>query len=128
MIMIIDDSPTIRRICEVALSRAGYEVQSFSDGIEALRYFCKPESEIPELILLDLAMPKVSGFALLQHFRKKSKLAHVPVVIMSRSAGIVEQIHARILGVKDYLAKPITTTRIVEAARAFGQEVHHVTS
>lgn len=129
MIMVIDDSPTVRKIIEVALNREGYEVELFPDGIEAIRYFCKPEAEIPDLIFLDIAMPKVTGLALLQHFRKKPTLASVPVVIISRSCGILERLYARILGVKAYLPKPFLQQHIVEAARLWtgGGSCHNLT-
>lgn len=126
MIMVIDDSPTVRKIIEVALNREGYEVELFPDGVEAMRYLCRDGAEIPELIFLDLALPKVSGLALLQRFKQKPALASIPIVIISRSCGILDQLYARVLGVKAYLSKPFLQRQIVETAHAFGQEVSHV--
>jgi len=60
-IVVIDDSLTVRKILETCLRRAGYEVESFPDGVEALRWLTKPGSCIPALVLVDLGLPTHPG-------------------------------------------------------------------
>lgn len=62
-VLVIDDSATIRKIVETALGREGYVVKSFPDGVEAMRWLMTPESYIPRLVILDIGLPKMNGYA-----------------------------------------------------------------
>ncbi|SRR6266567_3848135 len=70
-VMVIDDSPTIRKILETCLHRAGYEVKSFQDGIEALHWCGAPEARVPALVLVDVGLPKLDGYDAIRHFKAK---------------------------------------------------------
>lgn len=80
LILLVDDSRFVRMATEKALSRAGYGVVTASDGEEALRV---ASSRIPDLILLDMLLPKLGGVEVLQALRKNHLTASIPVIVLS---------------------------------------------
>jgi CheY-like chemotaxis protein len=79
-ILLADDSRFLRIACERVLIKAGYEVMTASDGDEAVRI---AEQQAPDLILLDMLLPKMSGPDVLRRLRRHSRTAHVPVIVLS---------------------------------------------
>jgi twitching motility two-component system response regulator PilG len=108
LVMIADDSQTVRKIVEVTLRRAGYEVVAMPDGVEALRSLLAPNGRLPDLILLDIEMPHMDGYQLATSIRKRPNLASIPLVMLSRRAGVIDRLKARLAGVRGYLSKPFT--------------------
>jgi twitching motility two-component system response regulator PilG len=115
LVMIADDSQTIRKIVEVVLTREGYDVIAVPDGVEALRYLIAPAARLPDLIVLDIQMPRLDGYELAQRIRRRERppLAHIPIVMLSRRNGIVDRLKARLCGVHAYLSKPFTEQQLV---------------
>ena len=114
-IMVIDDSSTIRKIVEVCLRREGFEVESYPDGVEALRTFTNdPQKRIPDLLVLDIDLPKMNGYNVARYLRTKPQWSQTVIVILSRHTGIIEQLKARLAGTQAYLTKPFTTGMIIE--------------
>src|SRR5579884_3359272 len=112
LIMLADDSPTIRKIVEVVLSREGYEVVTVPDGVEALRYLLTPQARLPDLILLDIEMPRLNGYQVALSLRKRPPLAHIPLVMLSRRSGVVDRLKGRLAGAHVYLTKPFTQQQL----------------
>ena len=79
-ILVAEDDRFLRKAAEMALKRHGHTVLTAADGEEALRM---ARSELPDLILLDLIMPKLNGFDVLQALKKDAPTAHIPVIILS---------------------------------------------
>ena len=79
-ILVAEDDRFLRKAAEMALKRQGYTVLTAADGEEALR---AARTELPDLILLDLIMPKVNGFDVLQALKKEAPTAKIPVIVMS---------------------------------------------
>ncbi|WP_052568517.1 response regulator [Ktedonobacter racemifer] len=113
-ILVIDDSPLIRKILETCLQRAGHQVMSYPDGVEAMRQLLSPQALLPELIFLDIDLPKLNGYEIARKFKAKPALAAIPIVMISRHAGIMDRLKARLAGAKSFLAKPFTTQQILE--------------
>jgi DNA-binding response OmpR family regulator len=118
-VMVIDDSPTVRNILEACLSRAGYHVQSFHDGVEALVWLASPQARLPGLVFLDIALPKMDGFEVAQHFKAKPQLQDTVIVMLSRRDGVFEQLKARLVGAKKYLVKPFRTQEILAVVATY---------
>ena len=112
LIMLADDSPTIRKIVEIVLCREGYEVIAVPDGVEALRYLLAPQARLPDLILLDIEMPRLNGYQVALSLRKRPPLAHIPLVMLSRRAGVVDRLKGRLAGAHVYLTKPFTQQQL----------------
>ncbi len=115
LVMVIDDSPTVRKIVEVSLRREGLEVVSFPDGIEALRAVTNRQLDrVPDLIVLDIDLPKMNGYEIARYLRSKPQWSRTVIVILSRHDGVIDRLKARLAGTQAYLTKPFTTQMIVD--------------
>ena len=118
LVMVIDDSPTIRKILEVTLRREGMEVVSYSDGVEALRAIAtRPYDRLPDLLFLDLELPRMNGFEVARHLRSQPQWNRTAIVVLSRRDGIIDRLKARLAGTQAYLTKPCTRQMIIEVVR-----------
>ncbi|GCE50946.1 chemosensory pili system protein ChpA (sensor histidine kinase/response regulator) [Thermosporothrix hazakensis] len=125
-IVVIDDSPTIRKILEVTLRRAGYPVTTFPDGVLALKTLLnEPVEPIPSLFILDIDLPQMNGFEIARYLKKKPVLSEVPLLFISRHCGVVQRLKARLLGAHSFLTKPFTTTCITATVSTLFQEIHN---
>jgi CheY-like chemotaxis protein len=89
-ILVVDDDPAIRALLSEVLGDEGYKVVSVANGQEAL-YHLHHNGGLPQLILLDLMMPTMNGWAFLSHQQQDAKLAGIPVVVMSAGANVQQQ-------------------------------------
>ncbi len=112
-VMVIEDSPTVRKILEICLRRAGYEVKSFQDGVEALRWLATPAACIPALVLVDLGLPKMDGYDIVRHLKAKPAFERTVFVIVSRRDGVLDRVKGRLAGAHAYLTKPFKTQELV---------------
>jgi CheY-like chemotaxis protein len=108
-VLVVEDDAAVAKYMTFVLEDAGYNVALASNGLDALRYL--ETHPPPSLILLDLIMPIINGWAFRAAQQRDSMFAAIPVVIMS--AGTNDEIHARELGVAAYLAKPMTPDTLV---------------
>jgi len=111
-VMIVDDSPTIRKILGLTLERAGYKVVPEPDGESALERLTQV---VPDVILLDIAMPKVDGYEVCKRIKKDTRVAHVPVVMLSGKDALFDKVKGRMAGAADYLTKPFQTPAVLAA-------------
>ena len=118
-VIVIDDSLVIRKILETCLHRAGYEVKSFEDGVQALLWLNSSEARTPALILIDLGLPKLDGYEVIRLLKAKPALEHTTLVILSRRDGILDRIKGRLVGAKEYLTKPVTTQRVLAVVQTY---------
>jgi twitching motility two-component system response regulator PilG len=115
LVMVIDDSPTVRKIIEVSLKREGFTVASFPDGIEAMRAITTQQLDhIPDLVIIDIDLPKMNGYQLTRYLKSKPAWNNTTIVILSRHSGLVDRLKARLAGAQIYLTKPFTTKTILE--------------
>lgn len=101
-ILLVEDDRFLRRACEASLRQRGFAVAVAPDGEEALR---QVRAEIPDLILLDLLMPKITGIEVLRTLRAEASTREVPVLILSNSSREQDMEEIKSLGVTDYLVK-----------------------
>ena len=114
LVMVIDDSPTVRKILEVSLRREGLEVVSYADGIEALRAVTNRQIDrLPDLVILDIDLPKMNGYEIARYLRTKPQWSRTIIVILSRHDSVIDRLKARLAGTQAYLTKPFTTQTIV---------------
>ncbi|HAN54817.1 MAG TPA: hybrid sensor histidine kinase/response regulator, partial [Betaproteobacteria bacterium] len=103
VVMVVDDSLTVRKITGRMLAREGYQVITAKDGLDALQML---QDSVPDVMLLDIEMPRMDGFELTRTMRADPKLASVPIIMITSRTADKHRDHAFSLGVNDYLGKP----------------------
>jgi len=116
-ILIVEDDQTLVRMYQTKLTLEGFEVEVSFDGkvgLEKLKDFS------PDLILLDLAMPKMDGFEFLEHLSKEEKWKKIPVLILTNLGQEPDVEKAKALGAKDYLIKvDLTPKQVVDKVKQY---------
>lgn len=119
LIMVIDDSITTRKIVEVSLRREGFTVVSFEDGIQALQALTNQElPRIPDLIILDIDLPKINGYDIARYLRSKPAWKKTTIIILSRHDKMFDRFKARLAGANVYLTKPFNAQLFLEVVRS----------
>ncbi|MDD4999618.1 Hpt domain-containing protein [Thiomonas sp.] len=125
LIMVVDDSITVRRVTQRFLQRNGYLVQLAKDGLDALEQL-QQISTLPNVILLDIEMPRMDGFDLTRNIRADSRLQKLPIIMITSRIADKHRNYAAQLGVNHYLGKPYSETELLELIRTFTQSaVNH---
>jgi DNA-binding response OmpR family regulator len=109
LVLVIDDSPTITKVVQLVLTKAGYQVNTAPDGeagLEAVR------AQRPDLILLDFVMPRMNGYQFCRELVADSKLRDIPVVLMSAKGDQVGERFVKVMGIVDYITKPFSPEAI----------------
>jgi CheY-like chemotaxis protein len=113
-VLIVDDQPSIRGVLEVALADAGALVRTAADGPSALRHV---ESGPPELILLDLMMPGMDGWQVIEALNASPQSTGIPVVLETSATDFESFERARKLGVAAFISKPFRLGEVIETCR-----------
>jgi CheY-like chemotaxis protein len=129
-ILYVEDEPTDVMLLRIAFTRAGLTnpVHVAVDGAQAIDYLAgngpfadRSQHPLPALVLLDLNLPKKSGFDVLSWIRQQPQLSSLPVVIYTSSVGLIDKDTARLLGATDYFIKRSAVSHIAELARSFAE-------
>jgi len=111
LIMVVDDSLTVRKITSRMLTRAGYQVVTATDGVDALE---KLEDFTPDVMLLDIEMPRMDGFALARELRRDPKTQSLPIIMITSRTADKHRDYAIQLGVNTYLGKPYQEDELLQ--------------
>lgn len=114
-VLVVDDSETIRRSAEIFLRLTGLEVILATDGFDALSKICDFN---PELILVDIMMPKLDDYQMCQIVKQNPLYAKTPVIMLSSKDGVFDRARGRIAGSDQYLTKPFTRDGLLAAVNA----------
>jgi chemosensory pili system protein ChpA (sensor histidine kinase/response regulator) len=115
LVMVVDDSLTVRRVTQRLLQREGYRVLLARDGLEALELL---GNERPGVILSDIEMPRMDGFDLVRNLRADARLRDLPVIMITSRIAQKHRDHARELGVDHYLGKPYDEETLLSLVQA----------
>ena len=113
-VLIIDDSKTIRQTAETLLSKAGCVVITAGDGFEALG---KVVDDRPDLIFVDIMMPRLDGYQTCALIKNNKKLHHTPIIMLSSKDGLFDRAKGRMVGAEQYLTKPFSKDELLAAIR-----------
>jgi chemosensory pili system protein ChpA (sensor histidine kinase/response regulator) len=102
-VMVVDDSITVRKVTTRLLERHDMNVISAKDGVDAVS---KLQDNIPDIMLLDIEMPRMDGFELATHIRNEPRLRHIPIIMITSRTGDKHRQRAMQIGVNRYLGKP----------------------
>ncbi|MFZ6752578.1 Hpt domain-containing protein [Undibacterium sp. Dicai25W] len=115
-VMVVDDSLTVRRVTQRLLTREGYQVILAKDGIDALEQL---QSVTPDIMLVDIEMPRMDGFDLTRNVRSDARTAHVPIIMITSRTADKHRNYARELGVNEYFGKPYREDDLMAAIVRF---------
>jgi chemosensory pili system protein ChpA (sensor histidine kinase/response regulator) len=110
--MVVDDSITVRRVTQRLLERNGMRVLTARDGMDAVALL---QDHVPDVILLDIEMPRMDGYEVAAHVRNDPRLKDVPIIMVTSRVGEKHRARAIELGVDDYLGKPYQEAQLLDA-------------
>lgn len=116
-ILVVDDSPTVRKIVSVCLQREGYSVHCLENGLVALRWLLEKQSAMPKVLILDIGLPGMDGYELARRIKAKPAFRDMAIVMLSRREGALDRLKGRLAGAKGYLTKPFKTSALVETVQ-----------
>jgi DNA-binding response OmpR family regulator len=116
VILIVDDEEEIRELCRVNLEFEGFEVVEAADGLEALAI---SQESRPDLIFLDLMMPRMDGWEVLRRLKEKDETASIPVVLLTAKTSEEDQIRGWEEGILEYISKPFNPLTLGDWASRF---------
>ena len=112
--LVVDDSITMRRVTQRLLERNGMRVVTAKDGLEAVDLL---QDESPDIVILDVEMPRMDGYELASHIRNSDAIATLPIVMVTSRVGEKHRARAIELGVNDYLGKPYQEHEMLDSIR-----------
>ena len=112
IVMVVDDSITVRKVTTRLLERNGFKVLTAKDGIDALGQL---QETVPDMMLLDIEMPRMDGFELATHVRNDEQLKHIPIIMITSRTGDKHRERAAEIGVNNYLGKPYQENDLLDS-------------
>ena len=119
LILVVDDSITVRRVTQRLLQREGYRVSMAADGLQALE---RLQEEVPAVVLSDIEMPRMDGFDLARNIRADVRLKGIPIIMITSRIAEKHREHAMALGVDHYLGKPYSEEELISLVRHYCAE------
>ncbi len=115
-ILIVDDSPTQTLSLAKILKKHGHDVLTAKDGAEGVEV---AKAELPDLVLMDVVMPKVNGFQATRQITKNPATKHIPVVIVTTKDQETDKIWGERQGARGYVVKPVEEAMLIETIKPF---------
>ena len=115
-VLVVDDSPTVRKIVQMALQREHIRVITASDGLSALTSVA---DEMPAVILLDIQLPRMDGYHICQIIRKNLQFRQIPIIMLSGKDGLFDKMRGRLAGSTDFLMKPFDSQQLVQTVKKY---------
>jgi chemosensory pili system protein ChpA (sensor histidine kinase/response regulator) len=119
LVMVVDDSLTVRKITSRMLTREGYEVATAKDGVDALQQL---QDLRPDCILLDVEMPRMDGFEFARNVRADEATKHIPIIMITSRTADKHRNHAMELGVNEYMGKPYQEEQLIALIKRYTSE------
>jgi twitching motility two-component system response regulator PilG len=116
-IMVIDDSLAVRKVIEASFARVGLPVSAYPDGIAAIQALSRGEVEVPDLVLLDIGLPKMDGYQVAGILRNNDAFRNTIVIMLTSHDGVVDRVRSRMVGARDFIPKPFRVSHVVSIVR-----------
>jgi chemosensory pili system protein ChpA (sensor histidine kinase/response regulator) len=124
-VMIVDDSVTVRKVTSRLMERQGWEVLTAKDGVDAVNQL---QDVYPDMVLLDIEMPRMDGFEVLRTVRRDPRLANLPIIMITSRTGEKHQRQAKELGVNGFLGKPFQEAGLMSTIDEVLGEIRNITA
>lgn len=110
-VLVVEDDDSIRRIIEFCLSKRNFDVVTAADGLDGLS---KARSINPDIIILDLMLPKMPGEEVCKQIRKDKQLGRVPVIMVTAKGSDADKVIGKVIGANHYIVKPFRVEELLE--------------
>jgi DNA-binding response OmpR family regulator len=110
-ILVVEDDPSVRKLLQLSLAHAGYDVVTAEDGAVALE--CVSRSK-PDLLLLDIMMPRVNGLSVARHLGREDDTRHIPIVFVTAMGSRYSVTAGISAGARSYVTKPFNVPKLVD--------------
>ncbi len=114
VVLVVDDSPTVRKIVQLTLLREHIQVVTAGDGLSAL---ASVADEQPDLILLDIMLPRMDGYNICQVIRKNMAYRDLPIIMLSGKDGLFDKMRGKLAGSTEYMTKPFDSAELVQTVK-----------
>ncbi|HKI79261.1 MAG TPA: response regulator transcription factor [Ignavibacteriaceae bacterium] len=113
-ILLVDNEHDIVEFLQYNLEQEGFDVISAFDGSEALEKI----NENPDLVILDIMMPKIDGFEVYKRIREREEFNHIPIIFLTAKSGEIDEVKGLELGASDYIQKPVSPKKLVARVKS----------
>lgn len=120
VVLVVDDSPTVRKIVQLTLQRERIRVVTAGDGLSAL---AAVSDEEPDLILLDIMLPRMDGYNICQVIRKNMAYKDMPIIMLSGKDGLFDKMRGKLAGSTEYITKPFDSAELVATVKRYLESV-----
>jgi twitching motility two-component system response regulator PilG len=114
VVLVVDDSPTVRKIVQLTLQRERIHVVTAGDGLSALAAVA---DEQPDLILLDIMLPRMDGYNICQVVRRNLAFRDMPIIMLSGKDGLFDKMRGKLAGSTEYITKPFDSAELVQTVK-----------
>ncbi|NOR13676.1 MAG: response regulator [Candidatus Aminicenantes bacterium] len=115
LVAVVDDEPDIVELVSLHLEKTGFKVAKFFNASNFLKFL---ETEVPDLVILDLMLPDADGFEICKYMKKQDHLAYVPLIMLTAKGEETDRILGLELGADDYVTKPFSVKELVSRVKA----------
>jgi twitching motility two-component system response regulator PilG len=115
-ILVVDDSATVRKVVSILLQKEHFKVICATDGMDALTVL---NDQTPDLIFLDITMPRIDGYTLCKLIRGDEKTKNIPVIMLSGKDGFFDKVRGRMSGSTDHISKPFKSSTLIQAVEKY---------
>jgi twitching motility two-component system response regulator PilG len=116
VVLVVDDSPTVRKIVQLTLQRERIRVVTAGDGLTALAAVA---DEQPDLILLDIMLPRMDGYNICQVIRKNMAYRDLPIIMLSGKDGLFDKMRGKLAGSTEYMTKPFDSVELAQTVKRY---------
>lgn len=116
VVLVVDDSPTVRKIVQLTLQRERIRVVTAGDGLTALAAVA---DEQPDLVLLDIMLPRMDGYNICQVIRKNMAYRDLPIIMLSGKDGLFDKMRGKLAGSTEYMTKPFDSVELAQTVKRY---------
>lgn len=116
VVLVVDDSPTVRKIVQLTLQRERIRVVTAGDGLSALSAVADAQ---PDLILLDIMLPHMDGYNICHLVRNNPEYRDLPIIMLSGKDGIFDKMRGKLAGSTEYITKPFDSAELMQTVRRY---------
>lgn len=114
VVLVVDDSPTILKVIDLALADTSWQIYKAKDGLEALKLVKQIK---PDLIVLDVMLPVYNGYQICSLLKKNPRFKHIPVIMLTAKTSAIDKIRGRFAHADTYLTKPFSKSELLDACK-----------